>query len=95
MHLGFELIFFSRVNELFNSIEIEIVIVSNKRTVPGMGLGSCLHLPFWGSAIELFLTTLVTIINYMSSCKFYHDCILAPIKRQKKTKQKQKQKKRK
>ena len=95
MHLGFELIFFSRVNELFNSIEIEIVIVSNKRTVPGMGLGSCLHLPFWGSAIELFLTTLVTIINYMSSCKFYHDCILAPIKRKKKTKQKQKQKKRK
>ena len=51
VHLGFELIFFSRVNELFNSIETEIVIVSNNRAVPCMGLGSRLHLPFWGSAI--------------------------------------------
>ena len=51
VHLEFELFFFSGVNDLFNSIEIEIVIVSNKRTVPSMGLGSRLHLPFWGSAI--------------------------------------------
>ena len=51
VHLGFELIFFSRVNELFNSIEIEIVIVSNNRTVPCMGLGTYLHLLFCGSAI--------------------------------------------
>ena len=50
VNLGFESIF-SRVNEPFDSIEIEIVIVSNKRTVPSMGLGSRLHLPFWGSAI--------------------------------------------
>ena len=47
--------FFSGVNELFNSIEIEIVIVSNKKTVPSMDLGSCLHLPFWGST---------TVFNY-------------------------------
>ena len=44
VHLGFELIFFSRVNELFNSIKIKIVIVSNNRAVPCMGLGSRLHL---------------------------------------------------
>ena len=50
LHLGFELIF-SRVKELFNSIEIEIVIVSSNRAVPSMGLGSRLHLPFWESAI--------------------------------------------
>ena len=44
---------------------------------------------------QLFLIILVTIIdyfyffNYMSSCKFYHDCILAPKKSEKnKTKQK-------
>ena len=52
---------------------------------------------FWGSAIVLII--LVTIIdyfnffNYMSSSKFYHDCILARIKCQKKqqtNKQKQK-----
>ena len=54
-----------------------------------MGLGSPLHLPFWGSAI-VFLIILVTVVNYffffnyMSSCKFYHDFILAPIKCQKK-----------
>ena len=51
VHLGFELIFFSWVNGLFNSIEIEIEIVSNNRAVPYIGLGSRLHLPFWGSAI--------------------------------------------
>ena len=39
---------------------------------------------------QLFLIIIVTIINYfyffnyMSSCKFYHDCILAPKKRKKK-----------
>ena len=44
---------------------------------------------------QLFLIILVTIIdyfyffNYMSSCKFYHDCILAP-KSVKKTKQNKK-----
>ena len=50
-HLGFELFFSIRIEELFNSIEIEIVIVSNNRAVPCMGLGSRLYLPFWGSAI--------------------------------------------
>ena len=55
------LFFFSYVAELstsnkysrflFNSIEIVIVIVSNNRAVPCMGLGSRLYLPFWGSAI--------------------------------------------
>ena len=33
------------------SIEIEIVIVSNNRAVPCMGLGSCLHLPLEETAI--------------------------------------------
>ena len=61
-----------------------------------MGLGS--HMPFCGSAIVLII--LVTIINYfyifnyMSSCKFYHDCILAPIKCQKKVLDKTTQKER-
>ena len=35
VHPGFELIFFSRVNELFNSIEIEIVIVRQGGTLHG------------------------------------------------------------
>ena len=63
-----------------------------------MGLGSRLHLLFCGSAIVLII--LVTIINYfyfinyMSSCKFYHDCILTPIKCQKKVLDKTTQKER-
>ena len=51
VHLGFELIFFSGGKELFNSIETEIVIVSNNKAVPSMGLETRLHLPFWESAI--------------------------------------------
>ena len=39
---------------LYNSIEI-VIIVSNNRAVPCMGLGSRLHLPFWGSAIVLII----------------------------------------
>ena len=62
-----------------------------------IGLGVLLSLFFshcFGDQ-QLFLIILVTIIdyfyffNYMSSCKFYHDCILAPKKCEKnKTKQK-------
>ena len=38
------------LNELFISIEIEIIIVSNNRAVPSVGLRSRLHFPFGGSA---------------------------------------------
>ena len=39
VHRGLKLIFFKGKRELFNSIEIEIVIVSNNRAVHCMGLG--------------------------------------------------------
>ena len=87
--------FFSRVNELFNSIKIEIVIVSNNRAVPCMGLGFRLHL--LSGDQQLFLIILhkynykyFYFINDMSSCKLYHDFILAPIKCQNKKQQQQK-----
>ena len=38
------------LNELFISIEIEIIFVTNNRAVSSVGLGSCLSFPFWGSA---------------------------------------------
>ena len=55
-----------------------------------MGLESRLHLPFRKSAIVFNYSCtydlLVFFLNYVSSCKFYRDCILAPIKCQKEKK---------
>ena len=67
VHLGFQLIFFSRVNELFNSIKIEIVNVSNNRAVPCMGLGSRLHL--LSGDQQLFL---IILHNYYYKLLLFH-----------------------